>query len=77
MTQLTWPEQDPQFIIEKNTPWSHQDLPEAPNTTIHGQGHAPGTENVSIQQQYPRSATYAWRQRLHPLEYNFILRWSC
>ncbi|XP_040011800.1 arginine/serine-rich coiled-coil protein 2 isoform X2 [Xiphias gladius] len=46
-TLTTWPEQAPQFITEKNTAWSHPDLPEAPNTTIHGQGHAPGTENVT------------------------------
>lgn len=49
MTPMTWPEQVLQFITEKNTAWSHPDLQEAPNTTIHGQGHAPGTENVSIQ----------------------------
>lgn len=65
MTQLTWPQQVHQFITEKNT-WSHQDLPEAPNTTIHGQGHAPGTENVSIQQQYLDGTEYARRFRLHP-----------
>lgn len=65
MTQLTWPEQVHQFITEKNT-WSHQDLPEAPNTTIHGQGHAPGTENVSIPQQYLDSTEYARGFRLHP-----------
>lgn len=45
----TLPEQAPQFTTEKNTAWSLPGLPEAPNTTILGQGHAPGTENVSSQ----------------------------
>lgn len=58
MIQLSWPDQDLQFITE-NIAWSHQDLPEALNTTIHGQGHAPGTRNVSIQQQFRDSTEYA------------------
>lgn len=43
----TLPEQAPQFTTEKNTAWSLPGLPEAPNITILGQGHAPGTENVT------------------------------
>lgn len=61
-TQSTWPEQSPRFIIKRGTTWNRQDLLGVPNTTTRGQGHARGTENVSIPQLWPDS-THCARNR--------------
>lgn len=59
VTQWNWPEQVPQFITE-NIQWSHQDLQEAPNITIHGHGLAPETENVSYQLPQTEQYIHTW-----------------